>query len=119
MITVDCGTRDIEAIKYAATLRIDVIITDHHAVPEIIPKEVIALLNPKRRDSLYPFPSLAGAGVAYKLLHGILISLLSKEKDETLFDENENDKKAVLEKILMQYIDLASLGTVADCMPLT
>lgn len=118
MVTVDCGTRDIEAIKYAASLGIDVIVTDHHAVPEIIPEEVIALLNPKRRDSLYPFPNLAGAGVAYKLLHGILISLLSKEKDETLFGYDGKNKEVILEKILMQYIDLASLGTVADCMPL-
>ena len=119
MITVDCGTRDIEAIKYAASLGIDVIVTDHHAVPEIIPEEVTALLNLKRRDSLYPFPNLAGAGVAYKLLHGILVSLLSKEKDTTLFGYDGKNKKIILEKVLMQYIDLASLGTVADCMPLT
>lgn len=59
VITVDCGTRDLEPIRYAKSLGIDVIVTDHHAVPEIIPEEVIALLNPKRKDSLYPFPSLA------------------------------------------------------------
>lgn len=104
VITVDCGTRDIEPIRYAKTLGIDVIVTDHHAVPEIIPEEVIALLNPKRKDSLYPFPSLAGAGVAFKLLHGIL-QKISENK------ENENE-------VLMKYIDFASLGTVADCMPL-
>ena len=55
-----------------ARMGIDVIVTDHHAVPEIIPEEVIAILNPKRKDSQYPFPSLAGAGVAFKLLHGII-----------------------------------------------
>jgi single-stranded DNA-specific DHH superfamily exonuclease len=38
-----------------------VIVTDHHAVPEIIPEEVIGILNPKRHDSLYPFRDLAGA----------------------------------------------------------
>lgn len=70
------------------------IVTDHHAVPEIIPEEVIALLNPKRKDSKYPFQNLAGAGVAFKLLHGILKKIY-----------NEGD----LEKILIRYIDFASL----------
>lgn len=69
MITVDCGTRDIEPIRHAASLGIDVIVTDHHAVPDEIPAEVVAIVNPKRKDSVYPFPSLAGAGVAFKLLH--------------------------------------------------
>ena len=69
MITVDCGTRDIEPIRHAASLGIDVIVTDHHAVPDEIPTEVVAIINPKRKDSQYPFPSLAGAGVAFKLLH--------------------------------------------------
>lgn len=78
VITVDCGTRDIEPIRHAKSLGIDVIVTDHHAVPEEIPTEVIALLNPKRTDSNYPFPNLAGAGVAFKLLHGILIFLLHR-----------------------------------------
>ena len=76
VITVDCGTRDIEPIKYAKSLGIDIIVTDHHSVPETIPTEVIAILNPKRKDSLYPFESLAWAGVAFKLLHGVCIQLL-------------------------------------------
>lgn len=59
VITVDCGTRDIEPIKHAKSLGIDVIVTDHHAVPEVIPEEVIAILNPKRKDSLYPFSGLS------------------------------------------------------------
>jgi single-stranded-DNA-specific exonuclease len=59
VVTVDCGTRDVEPICYAKSLGIDVIVTDHHAVPENIPNEVIALLNPKRKDSNYPFPNLA------------------------------------------------------------
>ena len=59
VITVDCGTRDIEPIKHAKTLGIDVIVTDHHAVPDMVPDEVIAIVNPKRKDSKYPFPNLA------------------------------------------------------------
>ncbi len=76
VITVDCGTRDIEPIRYAKSLGIDVIVTDHHAVPEMIPEEVIALINPKRKDSKYPFSNLAGAGVAFKLLHALAIKLI-------------------------------------------
>ncbi len=107
VVTVDCGTRDIEPIKHAKTLGIDVIITDHHAVPDIIPTEVIGIINPKRKDSLYPFPNLAGAGVAFKLVHAILIAM-------------KNNQWVVinLDTTLTKYIDFASLWTVADCMPL-
>lgn len=105
VITVDCGTRDIEPIEYAKSLGIDVIVTDHHAVPEYIPTNV-PILNPKRKDSKYPFPNLAGAGVALKLVQAMIKNL----KD--LSTENQDE-------ILLSYIDLASLGTVADCMPLT
>ncbi|MBC7504079.1 DHH family phosphoesterase [Candidatus Gracilibacteria bacterium] len=103
LITVDCGTRDIEPIRYARSLGIDVIVTDHHAVPDIIPEEVVAIVNPKRKDSRYPFHGLAGAGVAFKLLHGVLLGLGRSDIDATL----------------TRYIDFASLGTVADCMPIT
>lgn len=90
------------------------IVTDHHAVPEIIPEEVIGVLNPKRKDSLYPFSNLAGAGVAFVLLHALAIRIIETEY-KTL---PESEKKEKLYAILAKYIDLASLGTVADCMPL-
>ncbi len=61
IITVDCGTRDVEVIKYAHTKGVEVIVSDHHAVPDEIPKEVIAILNPKIRESNYPFSSLSGS----------------------------------------------------------
>ena len=44
-------------------------------MPDIVPEEVIGIINPKRQDSLYPFRDLAGAGVAFKLVHGILIAI--------------------------------------------
>lgn len=123
VITVDCGTRDIEPIKYAHSLGIDVIVTDHHAVPETIPEDVIALINPKRKDSKYPFSWLAGAGVAFKLLHALAIKLLQDSNiEKTVNNKNlklfasQND--LTVEGIILSYIDLASLGTVADCMPL-
>ena len=136
VITVDCGTRDIEPIHYAESLGIDVIVTDHHAVPEIIPEKVVALLNPKRKDSLYPFPNLAGAGVAFKLLHALILAM--KEIGLCHRDEGSDPEKQKeipkndwiasclamteawkVESTLTNYIDFASLGTVADCMPLT
>jgi hypothetical protein len=55
IITVDCGTRDIDVMQHAKKLGVDIIVTDHHAVPEVIPKEVVALVNPKRPDCEYPF----------------------------------------------------------------
>jgi single-stranded-DNA-specific exonuclease len=130
VITVDCGTRDIEPIRHAKSLGIDVIVTDHHAVPDIIPEEVIAILNPKRKDSKYPFPNLAGAGVAFKLLHAIVIALESdsfrhpelakdpgSQKNGFFVPQYDENTKRI-NNILTRYIDLASLGTVADCMPL-
>ncbi len=105
VITVDCWTRDIEPIRYAKSLGIDVIVTDHHAVPENIPEEVVGILNPKRSDSEYPFPSLSWSGVAFKLIHAVLINTLGSDTEK-------------IEKILEKYIDFAALGTVSDCMPL-
>lgn len=61
VISVDCGTRDIDAIRHAKGLGIDVIVTDHHAIPQIIPDEVVALLNPKISTTKYPFSSLSGS----------------------------------------------------------
>jgi single-stranded-DNA-specific exonuclease len=124
VITVDCGTRDVEPIRHAKSLGIDVIVTDHHAVPDIIPEEVVAIVNPKRKDSKYPFPSLAGAGVAFKLLHAIAIQVESeKSKAESVWDSFELwtlnfELVTPINDILNRYIDFASLGTVADCMPI-
>jgi single-stranded-DNA-specific exonuclease len=104
IITVDCGTRDIDVIKYAKEKWIDVIVTDHHAVPEIMSKEAIAILNPKRTDCNYLYKHLAGAGVAFKLM-------------QALAYEYMNEKEA--RDYILESIDIAAIGTVADCMRLT
>ncbi len=103
LITVDCWTRDIDEINYANELWIDVIITDHHNVPTIIPSNLIALINPKLVESKYPNRWLSWSWVAFKLLHAICFERFWKSKTE-LF--------------LKKYIDFAMLGTVADCMEL-
>ncbi len=104
VITVDCGTRDVEVVKHAKTLWIDVIITDHHAVPDEIPEEAVALINPKNPACEYPFKGLAGAGVAFKLMQALAREYL----DETQYND-----------YLTESIDIAAIGTVADCMSLT
>lgn len=120
VITVDCGTRDIEPIRHAHSLGIDVIVTDHHAVPDLIPEEVIAIINPKRRDSTYPFRDLAGAGVAFKLLHAVAMRIHTFRHVDTrryLAPISETKKKNTnvsavtvsVNSFLTQYIDFASL----------
>lgn len=103
VITVDCGTRDIEVIQHAKKLGIDVIVTDHHAVPDVIPEEAIAIINPKRRDCEYPFKHLSGAGVAFKLMMALAREYLPEQEYWKYIEES---------------VDIAAIGTVADCMPL-
>lgn len=94
IITVDTGISAVEQIAYAHALGIDVVVTDHHEPPEVLPKAV-ALVNPKLPYCSYPFKGLAGVGVAFKLAH------------------------ALLGTVPVHLLELAAIGTVADLMPLT
>lgn len=98
VITVDCGITGVNPAKKACRLGMDVIITDHHTPTEELPP-ALAVVNPKRTDSRYPFIDFAGVGVAYKLLQALLIGM-NKEKK------------------LGEVVDLVALGTVADMTPL-
>ncbi len=98
VISVDCGMNDNAAASYARSVGLDLIITDHHTVTSELP-EAIAVVNPKRADSRYPFPGLAGVGVAFKLL-------------QALFRSNGR------EELADSYTDLVALGTVSDMVPL-
>ena len=99
LITVDCGISAYEEIEYAKSKGLKVIVTDHHECPAILP-EAIAVIDAKRLDSTYPFSSLAGVGVTFKFVQAI-----SKKLDL--------DRKTYL-----KYIDIVSLGTIADIVPL-
>ncbi len=103
LITVDCGISCREQINKAAEYGVDVIITDHHTIPEQIPEGAYAILHPKQTDCPYPFKGLTGAGVAYKLASALITAR---------FEGPERDR------ILFSLLDLASLGTVADIGPL-
>lgn len=100
---MDCGSRDREIVSYAKDLGIDVIVTDHHHVPEDMPDDAVAFLNPNRPDCSYPEKRLSGAGVAFKLIQALTSQVFSPEKAE---------------KYLRESVDIAALGTVADCMEL-
>jgi single-stranded-DNA-specific exonuclease len=98
VITVDCGITALSQVKKARRMGLDIIITDHHTPPPEIPPAV-AVIDPKLPNSNYPFPELAGVGVAFKLVQALLQGV-GKEKQ------------------LDELIDLVALGTVADMMPL-
>lgn len=100
VITVDCGVTSISEIEWANANGLDVIITDHHNVPPVIPK-ALAVINPKRPDDKYPFKDLAGVGVAFKLAQALQKTSGKPEKGQ--------------EKWLL---DLVALGTVCDVVTL-
>jgi len=103
VITVDCWTKDIEAINHAKQKNIDVIVTDHHSVPDIIPEWAIAIINPKREDCSYPFKQLSWAWVAFKLISALVKEFLEEKEAQEYIEET---------------LDIAALWTVADCMNL-
>ena len=98
VITADCGVTDLAEVKHAQKIGIDVVITDHHIPLGSLP-QAIAVVDPKRKDSVYPYPDLAGAGVAFKLLQALF----------------HKDSK---EKWLASFLDLLALATVTDLVPL-
>ncbi len=100
IITVDCGSTNLAEAAKAAELGMDVIVTDHHHVPDKMP-ELLALVNPERKDSNCPSNKLAGVGVAFKLAQALYQKIDAKN----------------LEK-LKWTLDLVAIGTIADCVPL-
>lgn len=70
IITVDCGISNYNEITHANDLGIDVIVTDHHNAPDILP-DAIVIVDPKTEDSGYPFKDISGAAVAYKLVSAL------------------------------------------------
>lgn len=98
VITVDCGVTDVAEVRRAKELGMDMIITDHHVPSQSLPRAV-AVVDPKREDSRYPHPDLAGAGVAFKLVQALL------HKDNR-------------ERLLTGLMDLVALATVTDLSPM-
>lgn len=101
IITVDCGVSNVKEIAFAKSLGIDVIVTDHHNIPEKLPDSVAAV-NPKRLNKNHPSRDLSGAGVAFKFIWALLRTAGIKDSQS-----------------IKEFLDLAALGTVADVVPLT
>ncbi len=97
IVTVDTGITAVGEIEYAGGLGLDVVVTDHHKCEETLPK-AYAVVNPNRDDCTYPFKTLAGVGVAFKLI----CALCGGETE-----------------IIKKYLPYVCIGTVADVMPIT
>ena len=99
IITVDCGISGIEEVKYAYSLGLEVIVTDHHEPLDEIPK-CVAVVDCKRKDSKYPFDGLAGVGVSFKLTQALSQKLNLDSKE------------------YLKYLDIVAIGTISDIVPL-
>jgi len=106
IITVDCGISDIEPIEYAYSQGMEVIVTDHHEVPDTVPRAA-AILNPKQPGCDFPFKGLAGVGVAFNLI----MALRKKLRDMGTWTDRQ-------EPNLKNYLDLVAMGTIADIVPM-
>jgi len=102
IITVDNGISANEAIDYAASLGIDVVVTDHHLQEGELPN-ACAVINPNRTDSKYPFKSICGVTVAFKVAWVLGQRLMSEDG---------------YKQFLLSHLDLVAIGTIADVMPI-
>ena len=99
IITVDNGVAAVDEVDYALSLGIDTVITDHHAVPDVMP-DAAAIVDPHRPDCDSSFKELSGVGVAFKLVQAI------------------EGEYADVDGLLENYSDLAAIGTVGDIVAL-
>ncbi len=108
IITTDCGISNRKEIKRAKELGMEVIVTDHHAEPQVLPEDALAIVDPQLKREKYPFRELSGAGVAFKVVQAIL-------KNYKLQITNYKIDVEAFEKWLL---DLVAIATVADIMPI-
>ena len=99
MITLDCGIKALEKIKYARTKGIDVIVCDHHYPGDEIPKAV-AVLDPKQPSCSYPYKELSGCGVGFKLIHAF------------------SRVHGIPFSRIIHYLDLVAVSIASDIVPL-
>ncbi|MDF2440053.1 MAG: single-stranded-DNA-specific exonuclease [Abditibacteriota bacterium] len=102
ILTADCGIRAFQAVERARELGIDVIITDHHEPDGHTLPKALAVINPKRDDSVYGFRELCGCGVAFKVMQALLEEFWPK----------------YAAGFAAKYVEFVAMATIADCMPL-
>jgi single-stranded-DNA-specific exonuclease len=100
IISLDCGIKSVELIRYASSLQLDFIVCDHHQPDEELPPAV-AILNPKQKDCHYPYKELCGCGVGFKLITALAQRLGLNEKE------------------YLCYLDLVVTAIGADIVPIT
>jgi single-stranded-DNA-specific exonuclease len=100
IVSLDCGIKSVELVRYARTLGIDFIICDHHLPDEEVPAAV-AVLNPKQVDCSYPCKELCGCGVGFKLISAL------------------GEKMGLKTEAWMQDLDLVATAIAADIVPIT
>ena len=103
IITVDCGITSLAEVELANSLGMTVIVTDHHEQGEELPK-ALAVINPKRLDTQYPYKGICGACVAFKLM----LALHTRLENKPDFSDN-----------LAEFYDFVAFATIADIVPLT
>ena len=108
IFTVDCGTLSFEAIKFAKENNVDVIVLDHHQSEVKLPS-AFSIVNPNRLDDRSNLNYLCAAGVTFMFL----VSLNRELRSNNWFNQNK-----IIEPNLINYLDLVSLGTVCDVVPL-
>jgi len=104
IITADCGIGAAREVERARDLGMEVIVTDHHQIPDALPG-ARAVLNPLQKDCPYPYKSLSGAGILFKLLMGLRSALREDGYPKTLPN-------------LKRHLDLVALAAIADMVPL-
>ncbi len=104
VVSLDTGIRAVEPIARAGELGIDIIVTDHHLPEEGLPP-AYAILNPNQPDCRYPNKGLCGAGVALKLIQGLM--------------ERESWSPHRISRFADSFLVMAAIATVADVVPLT
>jgi single-stranded-DNA-specific exonuclease len=108
IISVDMGIRAFAPAETARRLGVDLIVTDHHLPgPDGVPK-ALAVVNPNQAGCEYPYKQLCGAGVAFKLAQGLMQRRLGARDG----DKDQN-------KLLLSFMKVAAIATIADAVPLT
>ena len=120
LVTLDCGITDVKPVERAVERGMDVIITDHHEPPEMLPR-AFAIIDHKQSDCKYPDKNLCGSGVAFKLIQAIVKKNKEAKKQEV---KKEGDKDFIFpeswkdghEKWLL---DMVGIATLSDMVSLT
>ncbi len=107
VITVDTGITAIEEIRFAKEIGLDIVVTDHHHCRPELP-ECHAVVNPRRPDCEYPFKELSGVGVIFKVICALELDFVNYG-EYNIF---------TIKDMCRRYIDLVTIGTIADVMPL-